>query len=107
MIQGMEHLSCENRLRELGLCSLEKRKLQGDLIAACQCPKGIYRKEGDRLFSRVCGDRARGNGLKLKEGRFSLDIRKMSFIVRLVRHWHRLTKEANENCHITITTLCI
>ena len=75
----MEHLSCENRLRELGLCSLEKRKLQGDLIPACQYPKGIYRKEGDRLFSRVCGGRARGNGFKLKEGRFRLDVRKRSF----------------------------
>ena len=93
MIQGMEHLSCENRLRELGLCSLEKRKLQGDLIAACQCPKGIYRKEGDRLFSRVCGGRARGNGFKLKEGRFRLDVRKRSFTMSVVRHWNRLPRD--------------
>jgi len=92
IIQGMENLSYKNKLKELGLFSLEKRRLWGDLIEAFQYLKGNYRTEGDKLFSGVCDDRTRGHGFKLKEGRFGLDIRKKSFTVRVVRHWNRLPR---------------
>ncbi|GAB0188878.1 hypothetical protein GRJ2_001353100 [Grus japonensis] len=50
LIRGLEHLSYEDRLRQLGLFSLEKRKIQGGLIIAFQYLKGAYKKAGEGLF---------------------------------------------------------
>jgi len=66
MIRGLVHLSCDNRLRELGLFSLKRRRLLQHLIAAFQYLQGAYRKDGDRLFRRVCSDRTRGSSFKLE-----------------------------------------
>jgi len=60
MIRGLEHLSCEDRLKELVLFSLEKRRVRGDPITAFQYLKGDYKLEGNQLFTWIDRVRTRG-----------------------------------------------
>jgi len=78
MIRGMEHLSCEERLRELGLFSLEERRLRGHLTAASQYLKGTYKKDGTNLLAGpvVIGQRVM---VLNSEGRFRLGMKKTFF----------------------------
>ena len=82
MLPGMEGLSYEERLGKLGLFSLERHKLRGDLIEMYKIMRSIDRVNRVKLFARMDSNSTRGHGLRVRGVRYNLDARGSFFTQR-------------------------
>jgi len=57
MVRGLEHLCCEERLRRVGAAQHGEEKAPGRAYCGLSVLIWSYKKDGDRLFSRLCCDR--------------------------------------------------
>ncbi|KAK4815071.1 LOW QUALITY PROTEIN: hypothetical protein QYF61_015355 [Mycteria americana] len=99
MMKGREHLSCEERLSQLGLFSLEKRRLREDLISVYKYLKGGCKEDGARLFS-VSRDQRQWAQTETQE--VPSNTRRRFFTLRVTEHWHRLPREVVESPSLEI-----
>ena len=108
MIRGLENLSYEDRLRELGLFSLEQRRLKEknekreDLINIHKYLRGVCQVNGASLFPFVPTDRTRGNRHKPKQRKIQL-----IFAVRLTEHWNRFPREVVQSPSLEVFKTCL
>ena len=93
MVEGLEGYSYSDRLRILGLTTLETRFLRADLIEVFKILKGFENVDPGRFFQVVKDDGRRGHAFKLFRRRYRLEVGRFKFANRVCDEWNRLDDE--------------
>ena len=91
LIKGMKGKNYEQRLQELNLFSLEKRRLRGDLIQTFKILRNLGTVD-EEMFSIRANSITRGHSLKILKPDSRLDLRKNFFSHRVVNNWNELSE---------------
>ena len=86
LVHGFNKMPCEQRLKSLGLQSLQRRRLRGDLIETYKIVTGKEKINSDQLFQKATTTELRGHSIKLYKKSSRLELRKHSFSQRIVDH---------------------
>ena len=89
-------------LTMLGLSSWEKRRLRGDVVSPYSFLRRGSAEGAADLFSSRSSSKICGNGLKLHQDRFRLDIMKLFFTGRVVRHWNTFSREVVNTSRLSV-----
>jgi len=106
-VKGLAYKSYGEQLRELGLFSLEKRRLRGDLFALYNYLKGGCSEASVGLFSQVTSNRTRKLASSCIRGGLCWTLRKSLFIERVVRYWNRLPQVVVESLSLEAFKKCV
>ena len=96
LISSLRKETYENRLKILGLTTLETCRLRGDIIEAFKIMKGFEYISWSKFFKKSSTKQLRGHSLKLYKRSVRLDIRKYSFSQRVINKWNLLPDELLE-----------
>ena len=93
LVKSIKHLPYEDRLRTLGLPSLEYRRERSDMIQVYKILHGIGRVDKDKFFTLNRLAATRGHSIKLYKKRSRLKVRANCFSNRVVDTWNSLTED--------------
>jgi len=94
LVPSLRKFTYEERLRRLGLTTLERRRQRGDLIEAYKIMTGKEQVDSDHFFQKSNTNyNLRGHSMKMTVKRCHTDIRKFFFSQRVVQHWNSLPQQ--------------